>query len=130
MKILEPLIQISKLNCFYPSNNDFESLPGAKEEAEDLDLEWEDLASANGGKNPGSTPGQIRGGKFSPKKKVLTHSSSAPNFDLESSNSNSNSNSTGFVNIRPGFSPFATPLKRDEMSYDWVSRIASANVRK
>jgi hypothetical protein len=48
----------------------------------------------------------------------LSHSYSAPNFDPESSNSNLTS--AGFINVGPGFSPFATPLKRDDQSYDWV----------
>ena len=93
---------------------------GAKEEAEDLDLEWEDVAAAAGTKTgTGQTlPNQFRGGKVSLKKKSqsLPASSSNSVYDPESSNS------TGFVNLGPGFSPFAPPLKRDEMSYDWVSK--------
>ena len=100
--------------CFAKNVNYF-LFEGAKEEAEDLDIEWEDVAT--GAKTP---IGQVRG-KGSPKKRSqqqqqLHHSMSAPNFDPESSNS------TGFVNMGPGFSPFASPMKRDEMSYDWVSK--------
>ena len=82
----------------------------------------EELAAAGGG--GGGRPvtafnsSQIRG-KGSPKKKFGQQQQQqlGLNFDPESSNSNS----TGFVNIGPGFSPFYSPLKRDEMSYDWVS---------
>ena len=90
---------------------------GAKEEAEDLDLEWEDVAAATGGGGGGGggKPGQVRG-KGSPKKKSqsLPASSANSTFDPESSNS------TGFINMGPGFSPFAPPLKKDDISYDWV----------
>ena len=90
---------------------------GAKEEAEDLDFELEELAAAGGVGRPGAfNSSQIRG-KGSPKKK-FGQPQLGLNFDPESSNSNSNS--MGFVNIGPGFSPFSSPLKRDEMSYDWV----------
>ena len=78
--------------------------------------------SNGAGKIPGTPTGPpSRSGKMSPKKKMhaqpvqqLPQTFPEPNFDPESSNS------TSFVNVGPGFSPFATPLKRDEMSYDWV----------
>lgn len=83
----------------------------AKEEAEDLDIEWDEVAGTMKQITPANSA-QGRG-KFSPKKRAKPHPISAA---LQADDDN---NPSSLVNFGPGFTPFST--KKDEVSYDWAS---------